>query len=160
MKKKLTKATNQSSGSISNCKHYLFAFGHSHGTWAKYFKGFTHLILVEWRANGLFIVHDPLVHGHEVDILINNSFYPKPNDLPFDHTKYVLLGVDIIPTKTNKLFGFKFQTCASILQYIAGISLGCVTVQGLYERLTDSSTKWLKSKGIMEVQRWATSSRP
>jgi hypothetical protein len=72
---------------------------------------------------------------------------------------WTVLELTVLATKKNRLIKPIFQTCATIVQYLAGISLGCILANGLYKKLTSSNHSWLESKGIYGVTLWAKSQK-
>ncbi len=136
-------------------KTYLFMFGKTDGWWAKYFKGFTHVCLIEYVSDEYVIGYEPLLIG------CSTIWRTAPDKDEIKYWKdWTILEVTVYPTRKNRLIGPVFQTCATIVQYIAGISLGCVLANSLYKKLTTSSAEWLKEKGIQGVKLWEWHQQP
>ena len=70
-----------------------------------------------------------------------------------DLIDFKVLEVHIVPTRANRLFKIGFQTCATVVQYVANISMGCLLAQTLYERLC-TKNKRHKANGIVGVKEW------
>jgi hypothetical protein len=132
-------------GSTSKTKEFLFFFGKSEGFWAKWLKGFSHLLLAQFISDNQMVRFEPLFTDGFLDLM---SFPFECND------NYTVIYVKTCPTSKQKLVKPTFQTCTTLIQYMAGIDLGCITPQGLFEALTQSNTKWLKDRGVMEVSKW------
>lgn len=91
-----------------------------------------------------------------VEPLLNGVSYSADiTDKILNNTKALCL--TIRPIRQNLLIGPRLQTCATVVQYLAGFSVGAIRVQKLYDLLTKKSPEWLKSKGILEVKPWVPS---
>ena len=115
----------------------------------KEIKGFNHCAIaffVDETCDHVFIV-EPALQGANV------ALKKLPLEIHDEHTK--ILEIDLEFTFTQKLFRDGFQTCATLVQYLAGIDLKAVLAQTLYDRLTNRSEKYLKRHGIVEVTEWA-----
>lgn len=148
MKKKSTVTDQTQSGSSTSYK-CIFLFGQTNRWWKKILPGYTHVALILYDDighNTLFI--EPELSRAYLEIQRN----PPPDKLinVFD----AALEVTITPTFCNRLIRPVFQSCTTIIQYLAGISLGCITAQGLYKCLTTRDGQWLRDKGILEVRKW------
>lgn len=130
---------------------YYFVFGYTNGWWGRYLKGYTHVALLhEIREgdNAFVIGLEPMVDGCRTLVM------PVPTDLwPGKRWEILVVVVANAPRK-NRLIRPVIQTCATIVQYIAGVSLGVITAHGLYSKLTNGNRNWLQSKGIVEVAKW------
>jgi len=139
-------------GSFIRCKpkrKFLLIFGKTDGWWGKYLKGFTHVSLMEYINNDFALVFEPMLYG------CNTMFRTtlKPCDIQV-MKDYTIVEFTVKTTRANRLIMPIFQTCTTIVQYLAGISLGCVLANSLYKKLTCSNHKWLGSKGIYGVNVW------
>lgn len=133
------------SGSILPSREFLFFFGKSSGFWRKKLKKFSHVMLAEFISESIMIKFEPLFNQGSLEIL---SF-------PFENREnFTIVYVKTQPNKMNRLVKPTFQTCSTLIQYMAGINLSAITPQGLYEALTSSDIKWLRSRGVMEVSKW------
>lgn len=119
---------------------FYFLFGYSDQWYDKFLPGFTHVSLVEVKGSKL-IVYEPL---RATCFTLIKSI----DDLSAMASNYTSLRVSVRCSKAQRLIGFKFNTCATFVQYIAGISTGAILVQTLYERLLNRQiqglgvTKW------------------
>ena len=135
------------SGSTSLIREFLIGFGKSEGFWAQTLKGFSHTFIGEIVCGGqALIIFEPLFKEACLEVMM------RP--FAFDE-ELTILKIKVKSKQKNRLIKPTFQTCSTLIQYVAGINLGCITPQGLYEALTLSDTEWLKSKGILEVSVWA-----
>lgn len=128
---------------------FLFVFTHTDGFWGKWLKGYTHCILLEFVKDNKMIEFEPLLHGCSIGLRDNVT-----KDDVRDHKNFKFVEVSVTPTRKNRLIGIKRCTCATFIQYLAGINLGCITAQGLYNKLTRSDDEWLRKKGIIGVKVW------
>ena len=136
-------------GSISETKEYLFFFGHSEGFWANTLAGFSHCYLGQPSYPfTAWVIFEPLFQEGSLYLM------PEPFELPVNT---IALRVRIKSRYKNRLIKPTFQTCSTLVQYMAGIDLGTITPQGLYEALTLSDDKWLKRRGVLEVSEWVKS---
>jgi hypothetical protein len=132
-------------GSTSKNRYFLFFFGKSQGFWGRKLKGFSQAFIAEFVTETDMIKFEPLYAEGSLEII----------KFPFEYDKdLTIIYVTTCPTDKNKLVKPTFQTCSTLIQYMAGIDLGCITPQGLYEALTESDAEWLKSRGVMEVSKW------
>ena len=128
---------------------FLFVFTKTDGFWGRWLKGYTHCILLEYLNDTTLIQFEPLLHGCSVGLIENFT-----KEIIEDHKDFKFVEVSVTPTQKNRLIGIKRCTCATFVQYIAGITLGCITAQGLYNKLTCSDAIWLRKKGILGVKIW------
>lgn len=105
--------------------------------------GYTHVSLCEVIEEFL-VVHDPCLGG------CRTTFRTKP--LTDEWDRYMVIEVVTYPTHNNKLIKPIFQTCATIVQYLAGINMGATLAQGLYQTLTHPDTLFMD--GIREIKIW------
>ncbi len=127
-------------------KTFLFVFGFTDGWWGRYLSGYTHVSLIEYIDDEFCIGIEPMIHGSQ---LIFRTI-PIPQDFP----GWKVLKVTVRATRRNRLIIPILQTCATIVQYHACISLGCVKAMSLYNRLMSKDIVWLESKGIRSVEEW------
>ncbi len=124
-------------------RRFLFVFSRTDRWWDKYLPGYTHVSLCE-VVEGFLIVHDPCLNG------CRTTFRVMP--LPGEWDAYKVIEVVTCPTKANRLIKPIFQTCTTLVQYLAGIDLGAILVQTLYDRLLNPSTA--TKDGIREITIW------
>jgi hypothetical protein len=140
---KTTLSSTSGSSSIEE-REFLLFFGKSEGFWAHTLKGFSHCFIGETRAD-ILIIFEPLFSGGSFELL----------ELPIETDDCLtVLSIRVKSTHKNRLIKPTFQTCSTLVQYMAGINLGPITPQGLYEALTLSDAKWLKRRGVLEVKAW------
>jgi hypothetical protein len=125
-------------------RRFLFVFGHTDGFWARTLKGYTHVTLLEYIDDNCWILIDPKLSGAHTDVY---KSVPDLKDLK-------VLEVIVQPLRRNRLLRIICQSCATIVQYHASLSLGAITCQGLYEALTITDPEWLEYHGILEVKPW------
>ena len=130
-------------GSYSSYRKFLFIFDNSDESWISKLGGYSHVSIAEY-INGELVCFDPLI-GHAF-------IYPVMPALLLTKT---VLEVKVKYKHKNRLIRFGIQSCSTIVQYMAGISLGALTAEGLYRALTERDTAYLESKGIIEVKPWA-----
>jgi hypothetical protein len=95
--------------------------------------------------DAFLVLFEPLFKGAVLDVMLN----------PFEFEEdLTILRVKIKSINKNRLIKPTFQTCSTLVQYVAGINLGPITPQGLYEALTLMDAKWLKRRGVLEVKSW------
>jgi len=124
-------------------------FGKTDLWYVKYIPGFNHVCLLEYMNDELVVGYEPLMIG------CSTIFRDAPTSQEMEYwADWTIVEVSVVTTRANRLIGPIFQTCATIVQYLAGISLGCVLVNSLYKKLTSSKTEWLKDKGIQGVKIW------
>lgn len=124
-------------------RRFLFVFSRTDCWWDKYLTGYTHVSLCE-VIEGFLVVHDPCLDGCRA------TFRVMP--LPHEWDGYKVIEVTTSPTKANRLIRPIFQTCTTLVQYLAGIDLGAILVQTLYERLQDPAIQ--TKDGIREIRVW------
>ena len=129
-------------------RRFLFVFGYTDCWWNKYLPGFTHVALCE-VVEGFLIVHDPCMNG------CRTTFRTMP--APGEWNGYTVVEVVTRPAKGNKLIKPIFQTCTTIVQYLAGIDLGAILTNTLYQRLVDPNTQ--TKDGIREIKLWEPQQR-
>jgi hypothetical protein len=124
-------------------------FDYSDAWYSKWLKGFTHVFYVLPIAiqTPHAIITEPYHYGAQHAVGTDEAVSALIKG------KKVLI-INYRVTRKNRLFRPLFQTCTTVVQYLAGFSLGALTAQGLYNRLTKSSKGWLESRGIMEVTEW------
>ena len=112
----------------------------------KLFKGFNH-VAIGWivQNNWVFIL-EPQVSGAVV------KFKDMPKTHEWDH--FTVIELDLVNDMKRKLFKPTFTTCATIVQYLAGISLGARLAQTLYDQLTKRDKRYLLAHGIRRVTLW------
>jgi hypothetical protein len=134
------------SGSTLSVREFLIGFGKSEGYWAQTLKGFSHCFVGEIVCDGqALILFEPLFKEAVLDVMLR----------PFAFDEHlVMIRMKVKSKNKNRLIKPTFQTCSTLIQYVAGINLGTITPQGLYDALTLSDAEWLKSKGILEVTEW------
>ena len=137
-------------------REFLFFFGKNGGSWCSIISGFTHVYLAEFidESKQKLIVFDPLFTGgymYPTDIDEVAKLHNDEKNLVSYET---VLRVKVQPTSGNRLLKPTLQTCATLVQYMAAISLGSITCQGLYECLINDDHDWLLKKGILEVKPW------
>lgn len=103
---------------------YYLAFGYSDRWYDKWLRGYTHVALIA-KYETLYIAMQPV---HKCCYLMIGA------SVKFENWP-AMLKVRVTPTKANRLIGLRFQTCATFVQYIMGISTGALLCQTLYERL-------------------------
>jgi hypothetical protein len=149
--------TTTSFGSSIHCKlvplkvkrTFLLLFGHTDIWYAKYLSGYTHVCLFEYISEEFMICHEPILIGCQT------MFRSALSVEDLSHLKeWKVVQITVTPTAKNRLIMPIFQTCATIVQYLAGISLGCMLVDSLYKKLTRSKREWLKKQGIVGVNVW------
>jgi hypothetical protein len=104
---------------------------------------------MEYMNDELVVGYEPLLIG--CSTIFRNA--PTNQELQY-WSDFTVVEVVVVTTRANRLIGPIFQTCATIVQYLAGISLGCVLVNSLYKKLTGSKDTWLRDKGIQGVKLW------
>lgn len=116
---------------------YYLAFGYTDKWYNRFLPGFTHVALI-MPIDGGYIGIEPALRRCHISCGVD-----------FNHKEWAeVLKVEVISLKANRLIGVKFQTCATFVQYIIGISTGSYLCQTLYERLTNrvytgvEVTKW------------------
>lgn len=124
-------------------RRFLFVFGYTDGWWDSWLPGYTHVSLCE-VVDGFLIVMDPCLGG------CRTMFRTMP--LPGEWDSYKVIEVVTQPTRGNRLIRPIFQTCTTIVQYLAGIDLGAILAQGLYQTLMHPDT--LSMDGIREIKLW------
>ena len=119
---------------------YYFLFSRLDNAWyLRMQPGFTHVSLI--RVHGKrWMIFEPLLRCCFLNICKANEYHRFKN--------YVVLEVKVKVTKRNRLIRPIFQTCATFVQYIAGISTGAILCQTLYDRLLNC-----KLEGV-EVKKW------
>lgn len=132
---------------LKRTRTFLFIFGFTDGWWGKYLSGFTHVALMEFIEEEQFVIGiEPLLSGSRT--IFRTS--PIPQDFP----GWTVLKVCVQSTRKNRLIRPIFQTCATIVQYHAGLSLGCIKASTLYNRMLTRDKAWLRAKGIRSVEEW------
>jgi hypothetical protein len=133
-------------GLISKDREFLFFFGTTTGFWAKKLSLFSHSFVAEFISETEMIKFEPLFSQGSLELIT----------FPFEvEENFTVIYVKTRPRNNkNKLVKPTFQTCSTLIQYMAGIDLGCITPQGLYEALTQSNPSWLMERGVMEVSKW------
>ena len=121
----------------------LLLFTKTDTFWGRFLSGYTHVVLGIFDNYGQILTIEPLTR---------KAFFSYPADL-LSLVDYEVLEIRLRPRK-KILFGPRLQTCATVVQYLAGISLGALRVQKLYDLLTKKSPAWLKHNGILEVKQW------
>jgi hypothetical protein len=136
----------------------IFIFQHGNMWYCKLFRGFTHVILGWRHENGLMTFVEPCDKASQVLSLDGNWYNHLKSTLKISD-KMRVLEVAVNVTRESRLIHWlpKRQSCTTIVQYLVGISLGVVTPQGLYDKLTKKDSGWLKERGIMEVIEWEES---
>ena len=116
---------------------YYLAFGYTDQWFDRFLKGYTHVALI-MSVQGGHIGMEPMLRRCHISC-----------GLEFDLSEWdEVLKVEVVSTRVNRLIGLRFQTCATFVQYIMGISTGSYLCQTLYERLTNrvytgvEVTKW------------------
>lgn len=104
---------------------YYLAFGYTDRWYDKWLKGYTHVAVIA-RVNGALVGIEP-INKH--------CFLYAGNEIILSNWNEVLK-VEVRSSKANQLIGLKFQTCATLVQYIMGIKTGAYLCQTLYDRLT------------------------
>lgn len=147
----MTKAEQMSFGSYSPSDGNVFLiFCRTASFWNRYIPGFNHVILVK-KAHDYhhaFLWVEPLIW------IANICLFHSEKDIPVKKGD-VVVQLNIDYTFENRLLRPILQTCATLVQYLVGISLGCMFVQSLYNKLTTSSKEYLLKKGIKGVKVWA-----
>jgi hypothetical protein len=138
-------------GCSSASRRVLFCFGYTSGWWDTLLEGFTHVGMVEVLAPGLAVTLEPVLSHCAV------AFGPV---LESRLRRLTVVEVCVTPTKRNRLIRPILQTCATQVQYLAGLSLGCITAQGLYEALTNLDERTKERNGIHEVTLWEQDWKP
>lgn len=150
MKRKLSK-NQELYGSFLPCptdRRLLFVFGHTDCWWAPFLSGFTHVVMAEVLDDDFILVIEPTLVGARILFRTMPTIYEWSN--------YTVLELVISPTRKNRLIRPIIQTCATVVQYLSGISMGAITAQGLYRSLTCTDRKGLRSKGIKEIISWVS----
>lgn len=109
-------------------------------------KGYNHVCLVEYINDGFVYCYEPLFNG--CSTLFRAAFTKE------ELKDFKVLEVTIYPTRQQILIKPLLQTCATVVQYLAGISMCCFSAQGLYDSLTKINKQILMEKGIQEVKEW------
>ena len=133
-----------------NSKRYVFLFTRleSKKWWEKYIKGFNHVALVD-ITDDCWVAVEP--NFYRCGLACTKDFVNPDN-----FEDYSGLEVTIVSTNEYRLLRPVFMTCVTVVQYIAGISLGCILAQTLYDKLTCNRIDWLASKGIIGVKKWGS----
>jgi len=105
--------------------------------------GFSHVDIIQLKANHKHIMFEC---GHR---FANMSTVSECMDI---HKDITTLRIVTLPSKKVNVTRFGFQSCTTLIQYIAGIALGCLTPQSLYATLTKACPQWLKSRGVISVE--------
>lgn len=116
--------------------------------WQDYLHGFTHVSFMEQISDNYALIFEPMAYRGEMALV------PMPK--PEDFVDFEVLKLRISPKNKCQIPLAVFQTCATMVQYLAGITLpNCFLVQRLYETLTDEHQREkLVQEGILEVLRW------
>lgn len=138
----------QSYGSISTSriKQFLLFFDQTDRSWIKRLHGFTHISIGYFIHEDTLIYFDPLISKAQMDVIE----LPSVDEM----TGIIALKIVVESKRKDRLVGLKLQSCTTLIQYIAGISLGALTPDGLYDVLTSSDKDYLLSQGILEVEPW------
>lgn len=129
-------------------RRFLLLFARSNDKRIKWLSGFNHLAIAEYIGNDLMVIIEPHFWGCSIRSCPVSMFPKLPNVVIIEFCVHV--------TKTNKLIRPLLQTCATLVQYIAGIDLGIFLVQTLYDYLTQTDPFLLKAKGIHKLKVWET----
>lgn len=125
-------------------RRFLFIFGHSDLWVNKYLKGYTHVVLAEF-IDGFLTIIEPTLSSARV------IFRTMPRSREWLDYGVLEVVVSYKDVTKNNLIGFKWQTCATVVQYLAGINTGALLAQTLYKRLLTR-----KYPGV-EVRKWEQS---
>lgn len=113
----------------------------------KEIKGYNHVAFGYQLTNEALLVIEPALQGANIDFVYVDELAAKAAEIE-------ILELDVRFTFSTKLFKEQFETCATFVQYLAGIDLGATLAQTLYNRLTKKSLAYLNNKGITEVRKW------
>ena len=112
---------------------YYLAFGYSDKWYNRWLKGYTHVALI-LHVDGGYVGLEPLLKRCAISCGM---------DIRLDEWDEILK-IKVTPTKANRLIGLRFQTCATFVQYVMGISTGAILCQTLYDRLTTREYQGVK----------------
>lgn len=110
--------------------------------------GYNHIAIADITHDEAAVVIEPHFFGCSVRA-IDVALITQP-----EFVGIKIIEMTVVNTKTNKLIRPLLQTCATLVQYIAGIDLGIFLVQTLYDYLTQTDPLLLKAKGIHKVKVW------
>lgn len=113
----------------------------------KWLKGFNHVAIAWPTAEELVFIVEPVLNGTLADSRRNLDWLARRSGV-------VVVEVETGLWAENKLFKFTFQTCASLVQYLAGINLKVWLAQSLYDKLINLSVSQRTKYGIQKVTVW------
>jgi hypothetical protein len=120
----------------------LMVFSRVDTSWYdKLLKGYNHVCMVEVLEDDLVVIIEPTNYGAR--------FMLRSFPTEGEWAKFKVVELDVVVNRSRKLIGPRFQSCATICQYMAGIDTGAILAQTLYKRLTCG---WLE--GITGVKEW------
>lgn len=152
MRKKSTRLGLTQSGFTSNYD-VLFLFGYTNRWFNDYLPGYTHVGIVLISPEGGILLIEPLFEGPTT--IFFHPRYLEPFYKLLDSDEYpAILHCTIRNDGKDRLIKPLLQNCTTLVQYLAGLSLRCLTPQGLYKCLTTKDGRWLRKKGILEVKKW------
>lgn len=129
-------------------RRFLLLFARNKDRRVAWLSGYNHISIVELLRDDYCVVIEP--HFFGASVYVTKSFELK------ELRGVTALELEVHNTRTNKLIRPLLQTCATLVQYIAGIDLGIFLVQTLYNYLTQTDPIMLQAKGIHKVKIWET----
>lgn len=136
-------------------KTYLMLFIRLESPELKGLEGFNHAALGWEHTDEVMQIIEPALQGANIDFVYVKDVLKAQKERNIE-----ILEVDVKATLKQKLFKERFQTCATLIQYLAGIDLDATLVQTLYERLTTKDELYLKRHGIRRVVKWEPKQLP
>ncbi len=136
-------------------KTYLMLFTRMESPELKGLEGFNHMAIGWVHTDEVMQIIEPALQGASIDFV-----YVKDVLRAQQEQNIEILEVDVRVTLKQRLFKERFQTCATVVQYLAGIDLDATLVQTLYERLTTKDEIYLKRHGIRRVVKWEWKATP
>lgn len=124
-------------------KTYYLIFGYSDKWYTRFLRGYTHLSVV-YKIPGGYVYLNPLLSSCKIEAAASFGI----------HEDMEVLQVKVNVLKANRLIKPIFQTCATFVQYVIGISTGAFLCQSLYNRLTTRIYR-----GV-EVKKWVLKQLP
>lgn len=130
-------------------RKFLLLFSRNTDKRIAWLSGYNHLAIVEYTSSDLMVIMEPHFWGCSIRTCPTAMFPKLPKEIK-------IIEITVTNTRTNKLIRPLLQTCATLVQYIAGIDLGIFLVQTLYDYLTQTDPLFLKAKGIHKLKVWET----
>jgi hypothetical protein len=129
-----------------------FVFDHDDSWYCDLLSGYTHVSYaqpIDHFGKPCVIMTEPYNFAAETQIVAESDFLHQ-----LAGAGKMIVEVKYLVTRKNRLIRPVLQTCSTLTQYLAGITLGAITAQGLYNKLTKSKDSWLRDRGIREVVIW------